>query len=102
MELSPELFQPEIQEARKAFEKYIVCIEKTPDQFEAAMKSLLAKAIQAYQTRARNLRHGIALDKQLTIIISQTDSDRPQCGIYFNLHSPYFKRDKPSAKQADS
>jgi hypothetical protein len=34
------------------------------------------------------LRHGIALDKQVTIILSQTDNDRPLCGIYFNLHSP--------------
>lgn len=102
MDLSPELFQPEVKEARKAFEKYVVCLEKTPDQFEAAMQSLLAKAIQAYQTRAPNLRHGIALDKQLTIIISQTDVERPQCGIYFNLHSPYFKRDKASSKPAES
>ena len=35
------------------------------------------------------MRHGIALDKQVTVILSQTDEARPMCGIYFNLHSPY-------------
>ena len=34
----------------------------------------------------------IALDKQVTVILSQTDHDRPLCGIYFNLHSPYQKK----------
>jgi hypothetical protein len=100
MELSAELFQREITEARKAFEKYIVCLDKTPDQFEASLRSLMAKAISAYLTRTPHLRHGIALDKQVTIIISQTESDRPQCGIYFNLHSPYLKREKGSQKPA--
>jgi hypothetical protein len=38
------------------------------------------------------LRHGIALDKHLTIILSQNDGARPLCGIYFNLHSPYQKQ----------
>ena len=42
--------------------------------------------------RGPHLRHGIALDRQLTIILSQTDTDRPLCGIYFNLHSPYQKK----------
>ncbi len=76
----------------RAYEKYIVCIDKTPDQFEASLVSLMTKAIKAYETRDPNLRHGIALDKQVTIILSQTDGDRPLCGIYFNLHSPYQKQ----------
>jgi hypothetical protein len=38
------------------------------------------------------MRHGIALDKDVTIILSQSDIERPLCGIYFNLCSPY-KRD---------
>ncbi len=37
------------------------------------------------------LRHGIALDKVVTVILSQSDEARPLCGIYFNLHSPYKK-----------
>jgi hypothetical protein len=87
-----ETFNQEIAEAVKAYDKYIICIDKTPDQFEAALTSLMNKAIKAYETRGANLRHGIALDKQVTIILSQTDEDRPLCGIYFNLHSPYQKQ----------
>ena len=41
------------------------------------------------------LRHGIALDNQVTIILSQGDEARPLCGIYFNLHSPYQKNALP-------
>ena len=49
-------------------------------------------------SRGPHLRHGIALDGQLTIILSQTEHERPLCGIYFNLHSPYRK--KPPAPKA--
>jgi hypothetical protein len=101
MELNVESFQPEIRDARAAFEKYIVCLDKTPDQFETSIRSLMTKAIHAYVTRAPNLRHGIALDKQVTIIISQTDAERPNCGIYFNLHTPYLKRSRRSLKTED-
>jgi hypothetical protein len=87
-----ETFNQEIAEAVKAYDKYIICIDKTPDQFETALSSLMNKAIKAYETRGANLRHGIALDKQVTIILSQTDEERPLCGIYFNLHSPYQKQ----------
>ena len=87
-----ETFKTELAEAVKAYEKYVVCIDKTPDQFEASLVSLMTKAIKAYETRDPNLRHGIAVDKQVTIILSQTDVDRPLCGIYFNLHSPYQKQ----------
>jgi len=44
---------------------------------------------------ARNWRHGIALDKHVTVILSQSDAERPLCGIYFNLHSPYQKQSLP-------
>jgi len=87
-----DTFKQELAEARAAYEKYIICIDKTPDHFEESLQSLMAKAIKAYQTRGANLRHGIALDKQVTIILSQTDDERPLCGIYFNLHSPYQKQ----------
>ena len=33
------------------------------------------------------MRHGIALDSQVTVILSQSDTERPLCGIYFNLHA---------------
>ena len=89
------MFRPEIAEALRAYEKYVICINKTPDEFEAALTSLLEKAIKAYEGRGPDLRHGIALDKQITIILSQNDSPRPLCGIYFNLHSPYQKQSLP-------
>jgi hypothetical protein len=95
------MFKSEIAEARKSYDRYIVCLEKTPEQFEESLHSLMEKAIKAYQDRGPNLRHGIALDRQVTIILSQTDGERPLCGIYFNLHSPYQKKSlAKAAKQS--
>ena len=79
----------------KAYDKYVICIDKTPEEFEASLTSLLNKAINAYESRGPELRHGIALDKQVTVILSQSDTPRPLCGIYFNLHSPYQKQSLP-------
>ena len=87
-----KVYQQEIAEAMKAYQHYVICIDKTPDEFEASLSSLLVKAIKAYDSRGPNLRHGIALDRYITIILSQNDSPRPLCGIYFNLHSPYQKQ----------
>jgi hypothetical protein len=87
--VTAETFKPEIAEAMQAYDKYIICIDKTPDEFHASLVSLLTKAIKAYESRGPQLRHGIALDKQVTVILSQNDNPRPLCGIYFNLHSPY-------------
>jgi hypothetical protein len=94
--VTPDTFKREMAEAAKAFEKYIVCIDKVPEDCEASLCSLMDKAIKAYENRGPHLRHGIALDRQLTIILSQTDNEKPLCGIYFNLHSPYQK--KPASK----
>lgn len=94
MELSVELFEKEINEAMHAYERFIVCLDKTPEQCKDSLVSLTQKAIKAYINRNPNLRHGIALDKYNTVIISQTDGDRPLCGIYFNLHSPYHTSSK--------
>ena len=93
-----ETFKPEMETALKAFDKYVVCLEKTPDGFERALESLVAQAIKAYKTRGPNLRHGIAVDEYVTVILSQTEDERPLCGIYFNLHSPY--QDQIEAKKA--
>jgi hypothetical protein len=87
-------------EALKAFDKYIVCLDKTPEDCSKSLRSLMDKAIKAYNERGPGLRHGIALDKQVTIILSQTESDRPLCGIYFNLYSPYHKRHTPPKEKA--
>ena len=78
-----------------AYDRYVICIDKTPEEFEAALVSLLHKAIKAYESRGPHLRHGIALDKHITVILSQNDKPRPLCGIYFNLHSPYQKQSLP-------
>jgi len=98
MDLTADQFKAEIVEALKTYEKYIICIDKTPEDCQESLTRLMEKAIKAYNNRGPHLRHGIALDKQVTIILSQTDHDRPLCGIYFNLHSPYQK--KPAAKAA--
>ena len=90
-DVTVETFKQEIAEAMKAYEKYIICIDKSPQDFQASLVSLLLKAIKAYESRGPQLRHGIALDKQVTVILSQNDTPRPLCGIYFNLHSPYQK-----------
>ena len=101
MELTVESFQGEILEALKVYDKFIVCIDKTPEDCKDALVSLMDKAIRAYVSRGPHLRHGIALDKQVTIILSQTDHDRPLCGIYFNLHSPYKKKSAAKVKKED-
>jgi hypothetical protein len=97
--VTSELFKKEISAAVRAYEKYVICVDKTPDDFEASLASLMAKAINAYESRGAGMRHGIALDKQVTIILSQSDGDRPLCGIYFNLHSPYQKNALPKTVQ---
>ncbi|HEU6448669.1 MAG TPA: hypothetical protein VFV23_09565 [Verrucomicrobiae bacterium] len=89
MSVTIELFKKEIAAAVKAYDKYVICVDKTPDDFEASLLSLMQKAIKAYESRGPGMRHGIALDKQVTVILSQTEEARPMCGIYFNLHSPY-------------
>ena len=90
-----DTFKREINAALKTYDKFVVCLEKTPEDFEASLVSLMEKAITAYANRGPGLRHGIALDNRVTIILSQGDGDRPLCGIYFNLHSPYQKNALP-------
>lgn len=98
--MTNDTFRKEISAAVKAYDKYIVCLEKSPEEFEAILASLVQKAITAYEKRGPNLRHGIALDKQVTVILSQSDEARPLCGIYFNLHSPYQKNALPKTVKA--
>ena len=98
--MTADTFKHEMADALKAYEKYIVCLDKVPEDCEASLRSLMEKALKAYEDRGPHLRHGIALDRQVTIILSQTESEKPLCGIYFNLHSPYQK--KASSKTAKS
>jgi len=93
VQLTVETFKSEIAAALKSYDRHVVCLEKIPEDCEASLSSLLEKAIKAYLTRGPEMRHGIALDRHITIILSQTtDQEIPLCGIYFNLHSPYSKR----------
>jgi hypothetical protein len=93
------MFGVEIMDAMRAYDRYVICIDKIPEEFEASLLSLLQKAIKAYESRGSLLRHGIALDKHVTVILSQSDTARPLCGIYFNLHSPYQKKSLPKTVQ---
>jgi hypothetical protein len=92
--MTVDTFQHEIDEAIENYDRYVVCLQKTPEEFAASLVSLLQKAIRAYDTRGAGMRHGIALDKDVTVILSQCDDVRPLCGIYFNLHSPYQQGSK--------
>lgn len=97
--MTVETFKHEIAEALKSYDKFVICLDKTPDECAASLKSLVEKAIKAYENRGPNLRHGIALDKQVTIILSQSDGERPLCGIYFNLFTPYQKKQTPKKEK---
>lgn len=91
MDLTAETFKSEMADALKNFDKFVVCLDKTPDALSESLVRLVTKAIKAYVERGPNMRHGIALDKEVTVILSQSETDRPLCGIYFNLHTPYRK-----------
>ena len=90
--MTADSFKLEIADAVKSYQKFIVCLDKTPEDCETALASLMEKAIKAYEKRGPHMRHGIALDRHVTIILSQAENERPLCGIYFNLHSPYQKK----------
>ncbi|MBI5386926.1 MAG: hypothetical protein HZA90_19820 [Verrucomicrobia bacterium] len=98
--MTAETFKTEITAALRAYDRHVVCLEKIPEDCQASLHSLVEKAIKAYENRGPNLRHGIALDKHVTVILSQADGERPLCGIYFNLYSPYQK--KPAAKTTNA
>ena len=100
--MTVDTFKHEIADALKTYDRFIVCLDKTPEECESSLRSLMEKAIKAYDSRGPHLRHGIALDRQVTIILSQTDNDRPLCGIYFNLHSPYQKKTSSKTAKASS
>lgn len=93
--MTARTFAKEIRTALKAYDHHVVALGKSTDELKAALDSLVAKAIHAYTHRGEGMRHGIALDREITVILSQGDDDRPLCGIYFNLHSPYHGKALP-------
>ena len=98
VDLTVETFKDEMQLAMASYDRHVVCLEKLPDECDATLRSLVEKAIRAFETRGPNLRHGIALDRHITVILSQTDGPRPLCGIYWNLHSPYARKQESAAQ----
>ncbi|HPY29914.1 MAG TPA: hypothetical protein PLT00_01055 [Verrucomicrobiota bacterium] len=94
--MTPDVFKREMTQAARAYDRHVVSLEKSTEEFQRALRGLVQKAIQAYTHRGPELRHGIALDKHVTVILSQSDTDRPLCGIYFNLHSPYQRQTLPT------
>ena len=92
--MTVDTFKREIAAAVKNYDRYVVCLQKAPDEFKTTLYSLLEKAINAYVNRAPGMRHGLALDKEITVILSQGDEARPLCGIYFNLYSAYLANKK--------
>ena len=95
-----ETFEPEMRAALASYDRHVVCIEKIPEDCETTLRSLLEKAIKAFVTRGPDLRHGIALDRHVTVILSQSEGPRPLCAIYFNLFSPYAKKAPTKAEAA--
>ena len=90
--LTTTLFAAELRAALQSYERHLVCIEQVPEEMESALQSLVEKAIQAFENRAPGLKHGIALNRQVTVILSESSGTKPLCGIYFNLHSPYARK----------
>ncbi|MFN0069472.1 MAG: hypothetical protein ACKVYV_17780 [Limisphaerales bacterium] len=90
--MTVDTFRPEIAEATRQYDRFVVCLDKPTEDFADSLRSLVRKAIIAFETRAEGLRHGIALDRHVTVILSESGAARPLCGIYFNLASPYQKR----------
>ena len=66
--LATTLFAAELRAALQSYERHIVCIEQVPEEMESALQSLIEKAIQAFENRAPGLKHGIALNRQVTVI----------------------------------
>jgi hypothetical protein len=97
--VTPDDFKAEMEAAIRAYDRCVVCLERPTPDFERALRSLVARAIQAYQNRGPGMRHGVALDKHVTVILSVSDTERPLCGIYFNLHSPYYGKPLPKTVQ---
>ena len=77
MDLKIETFRQEIERAMKSYDRHIVCLFKTPDECLEAIERLIIKAIKAYENRAEGMRHGIALDKEITIMLSQQMEQDP-------------------------
>ena len=57
MELTVDMFKAEIAEALRAYDKFIVCIAKTPEDCEGALQRLVEKAIKRSEEHTLNSSH---------------------------------------------
>ena len=53
--MTVDAFKREIAEAVKNYDRFVICLDKTPDEFEASLTSLIQKAIKAFESRAAQL-----------------------------------------------
>lgn len=94
MDTSSAEFLAKVKEAVVTYDKYIICLNKTQDEFLRTVLRLAAKAKKAFEERDKLSKNGIALDKYVTVIFSENpkDGESPVCNIYFNLSSDYAKK----------
>jgi len=98
MEILPECFAKQACEAFTNYNKYVICLNKTNEQFTKSLISLLTKAIKAYNERG-DKKNGIALDKFMTVTLTENEKEElPTINIYFNLYSDYAKKQNKKAK----
>jgi hypothetical protein len=83
-------FKLEMVDAVKRYNRFIVSLGRSPDEFLTTLVLLMGKAIIEYESRP-DLSRGAAVARDVTVILSRREGkERPFCNIYFNLHSDYW------------
>ena len=93
-----ETFKKEIATAVKAFDKYIVSLEKSPEELRLP-RSVMAEGARRLRELCPGMRHGLALDKQVTIILSQRHRAPAEWHL-FQFNCPYQKNALPGTVKA--
>jgi hypothetical protein len=84
-------FKVEMADAMKRYNTFIVALGRTPDEFLRTLFILVHHAIDEYERLPPGLDHGIAVARDVTVILSRpVRRTFPFCNIYFNLHSDYY------------
>lgn len=95
--MTPKDFQQQIVAAVKAFDRCVVSLDAPPVDFATTLPGLVRKAIAQFEKRAPGMRHGIVLNRHVTVMVSDHHG-RVLCNIYFNLHSDYHAH-KPESDE---